>query len=122
LRAADLLLTDASSVAVEYTLLDRPMVFIDVPKLLKNVLKRGAPLDLETHGRKTGQLARTPDEVIAAIEDGLEHPAALSSIRRETAERVFSAPGHAAERVAGIVRWAAGLDPAPPADVEVLQA
>ena len=120
LRAADLLLSDASSVAVEYTLLDRPMVFIDVPKLLKNVLKRGAPLDLETHGRKIGRLARTPEEVIAEIERGLAEPNAQSEVRRQTAAHVFSAPGKAAERVAEIVRWAAGLRAAPPADIEVL--
>ena len=120
LRAADLLLSDASSVAVEYTLLDRPMVFIDVPRLLKNVLKRGAPLDLETHGRKIGRLARTPEEVVAEIERGLADPTAQSDVRRRTAAQVFSAPGHAAERVAEIVRWSAGLRPAPPADVEVL--
>jgi CDP-glycerol glycerophosphotransferase (TagB/SpsB family) len=120
LRAADLLLSDASSVAVEYTLLDRPMVFIDVPKLLKNVLKRGAPLDLETHGRKIGRIARTADEVVAEISWGLENPAAQSEIRRQTAARVFSSPGRAADRVAQIVRWSAGLEPGPPAEVERL--
>lgn len=120
LRAADLLLSDASSVAVEYTLLDRPIVFIDVPKLLKNVLKRGAPLDLETHGRKIGRVARTPEEVVAEIERGLADPVAQSELRRQTAAEVFSAPGRAADRVAEIVRWSAGLQPAPPADVEVL--
>jgi hypothetical protein len=120
LRAADLLLSDASSVAVEYTLLDRPMVFIDVPKLLKNVLKRGAPLDLETHGRKIGRLARSPEDVIAEIERGLADPLAQSELRRQTAAQVFSAPGRAAQRVAEIVRWSAGLQPGPPADVEVL--
>lgn len=121
LRSADLLLTDASSVAVEYTLLDRPIVFIDVPKLLKNVLKRGAPLDLETHGRNTGRLARTPDEVVDAIAAGLADPSEHGELRRTTASRVFHGPGGAADRVAGVVRWAAGLDPAIPAGVDVLE-
>ena len=121
LRAADLLLTDASSVAVEYTLLDRPIVFIDVPKLLLNVLKRGAPLDLETHGRKIGQLAKSPGEVVAAIERGLSEPEERGELRRETAAGVFHAPGGAAERVTRIVRWSAGLETGPPADVELLE-
>src|SRR6185503_19724558 len=34
LKAADLLITDASSVAFEYTLVDRPIIFLDVPRML----------------------------------------------------------------------------------------
>jgi CDP-glycerol glycerophosphotransferase (TagB/SpsB family) len=121
LLAADLLLTDASSVAVEYTLVDRPMVFIDVPKLLKNVLTRGAPLDLSTYGRKIGTLARTAEEVVAEIDRGLAAPDSHGELRRATAKDVFHGPGGAAERVAAVVRWAAGLRPGLPSDVEVLQ-
>ncbi len=44
LAIADLLLTDASSVSMEYTLRDKPMVFIDVPKLLQNVMDRDLAL------------------------------------------------------------------------------
>jgi hypothetical protein len=91
-----------------------------VPQLLKNVVKRGAPLDLETHGRKIGRLAHTPAEVIAEIEGGLADPKAQSEVRRHTAAQVFAAPGRAAERVAEIVRWSAGLRAAPPGEVEVL--
>ena len=61
-----------------------------------------------------------PDEVIAEIEGGLADPKAQSEVRRQTAAQVFAAPGRAAERVAEIVRWSAGLRPAPPADVEFL--
>ncbi len=89
--------------------------------MLLNVLKRGAPLDLETHGRKIGQLAKSPGEVVAAIERGLSEPDERGELRRETAAGVFHAPGGAAERVARIVRWSAGLEPGPPADVELLE-
>jgi hypothetical protein len=121
LLAADLLLTDASSVAVEYTLVDRPMVFIDVPKLLKNVLTRGAPLDLATYGRRIGALAHNAEEVVAEIDRGLAAPAARSELRRAMAGDVFHEPGGAAERVAEVVRWAAGLRPDLPSGVEVLE-
>ena len=121
LRASDLLLTDASSVAVEYTLLDRPMVFIDVPKLLKNVLDRGAPLDLTTYGRKIGTVASTPAEVVTQIEHGLAAPAAGSDLRRAMAREVFHRPGGASARVTAAVRWAAGLQAELPDDVRVLQ-
>jgi CDP-glycerol glycerophosphotransferase (TagB/SpsB family) len=121
LLAADLLLTDASSVAIEYTLLDRPIVFIDVPKLLKNVTRRGAPLDLTTHGRKIGSLARTPAEVVREIESGLERPGERGELRRATARDVFHDPGGATERVVSIVRWAAGLQPDLPRGIEALE-
>lgn len=121
LLAADLLLTDASSVAVEFTLVDRPMVFIDVPKLLKKVTTLGAPLDLSTHGRKIGGLARTPAEVIREIELGFEKPEMRGELRRATARDVFHDPGNASERVAAVVRWAAGLRPGLPPDVEVVR-
>ena len=49
---ADLLITDASSVANEYTLLDRPIVFIDVPELFELTLSKHARLDLEARAKK----------------------------------------------------------------------
>ena len=121
LRAADLLLTDASSVAVEYTLMDRPMVFIDVPKLLRNVLDRGAPLDLATYGRRIGRIARTPGEVVQEIQRGLEDPAAEGELRRAMARDVFHEPGDATGRVEEVVRWAAGLRPQLPPGIESLE-
>jgi hypothetical protein len=118
LRAADLLLTDASSVAVEYTLLDRPIVFIDVPKLLMNALKRGAPLDLSTYGRKIGLLAKTPGEVVPAIERALSEPDRQREQRRSMARHLFHAPGGAVDRVTNVMLYAAGLLPGLPDDVE----
>jgi hypothetical protein len=109
LRAADLLLTDASSVSVEYTLLDRPIVFLDVPELLEVIVDRGGALDLETHGRKGGTLVARPEDVVPAIARGLADPARHGELRRATARDVFHDPGRATERVAGVVLHAAGL-------------
>ena len=64
---ADLLISDASSVANEFALLDRPIVFLDVPELIELTLRKGARLDLETWGRKGGVVV--PD-VPAALERG----------------------------------------------------
>ena len=121
LLAADLLVSDASSVAVEYALLDRPIVFIEVPRLLKNVTKRGAPLDLTTYGRRIGRLVGRPAELVREIDEALSHPATESKLRRAMARDVFHLPGGAAERVAGVVRWAAGTAATLPAEVEVLR-
>lgn len=122
LKAADLLLTDASSVAVEYTLLDRPIVFIDVPTLFARVDERSEAMDLNTYGRKIGVVVEKPTGLVQAIADALAHPGRESPLRRRMAAHVFHAPGGAAERVAGVVRHAAGLDEGLPAGVDTLLA
>ncbi len=121
LYAADLLLSDASSVAVEYTLLDRPIVFLDVPKLLSNVTAKGAALDLDTYGRKIGTLVRDVREVVPAVKDSLAHPEREGEIRKTMAKDVFYDPGRAAARVAGVVLYAAGLECSLPDDAKVLE-
>ena len=91
------------------------------PKIsLRNVVKRGAPLDLTTYGRKIGLLAKTPDEVSAAVRRALDDPQGQSATRRAMARDVFHAPGGSAERVAGVVRHAAGLLDGLPGGVEEL--
>ena len=94
---ADLLLTDASSVSNEYALLDRPMVFLDVPQLLAAMTRKGVALDLDTWGRKGGITARWPDEAVEAIQWSLAHPRHASKLRRAMARDLFYNPGHATE-------------------------
>ncbi len=121
LHAADVLLTDASSVAVEYTLLDRPIVFLDVPKLFDRIRKRAPALDLDTYGRKIGAVVKSPEDLVDALADGLAHPHREQEIRRRMAAHVFHAPGSAAQRVADVVRHAADLAPDLPDGVEVVR-
>ncbi len=121
LKTADLLITDASSVAVEYTLLDRPIIFLDVPKLFKRIQRRAPALDLTTYGRRIGTVVRDADDVVAAVEDCLQHPEREAEVRRAMARHVFHRPGRAAERVKGVVLHAAGLTPDLPADVELVR-
>lgn len=97
LLASDLLITDASSVANEYTLLDRPIVFLDVPELLQLTQAKGAALDLQTWGRKGGIVAASPEEVVGAVDAGLAGSERLSAIRQAIAEDLFYHPGHATE-------------------------
>jgi hypothetical protein len=120
LRVADVLLTDASSVAVEYTLLDRPIVFLDVPKLFARVKKRAPNLDLDTYGRRIGRIAATPAEAIEVIGDALAHPGRERDVRRAMARHVFHDPGGAVNRVAEVVLHAAGLCDALPPNLEEL--
>ena len=95
LSIADLLITDASSVANEYALLDRPIVFIDVPELIALTLKKGARLDLETWGRKGGEVVSDVSQAIEAVEAGLADPAQRSAIRRAMVDDLFFNPGQA---------------------------
>ncbi len=95
---ADLLITDASSVASEYSLLDRPMVFLDVPELLANALaKNGSMADLDCWGRRAGTLVSEPRQVVAAVEDALAHPERHGELRRAMASDLFFHPGQATE-------------------------
>lgn len=97
LLIADLLLTDASSVANEFALLDRPVVFLDVPELLEITRRKGARLDLDTWGRKGGEVAHGPDEALEGIEAALARPAAHSVVRKAMVADLFFNPGRATE-------------------------
>lgn len=97
LFAADLLITDASSVSSEYSLLDRPMVFLDVPDLLRRAAKKESALDLETFGRRGGVLVERPEDVVAAVRGSFAAPKLHSEVRRSMAENLFFNPGRATE-------------------------
>lgn len=94
---ADLLITDASSVANEYTLLNRPIVFLDVPQLLEESKAKGSFIDLETWGRRGGIIASNPAEVEAAVSFGLSQSDHLSEVRTAIAQHLFYNPGCATE-------------------------
>lgn len=96
LRLADLLLSDASSVTSEYALLDRPMVFLDVPQLLKKATKTGA-LDTETWGRRAGVIVESPEQIVAVVDGELADPGRLSPVRQAMAADLFYNPGRATD-------------------------
>lgn len=104
LFVADLLVTDASSVSNEYSLLDRPMVFLDVPQLLAAMEKKSVALDLDTWGRKGGTVTRWPDEAVDAVEWSLAHPQHGSPVRRAMAADLFYNPGRATEAAVSWIR------------------
>lgn len=104
LHAADLLITDASSVSNEFALLDRPMVFLDVPQLIAALQKKGVAIDLDTWGRKGGTLARWPDEAMDAVAWALAHPRAHGAVRRAMAKDLFYNPGRATDAAVAWVR------------------
>lgn len=109
LFVADLLVTDASSVSNEYSLMNRPMVFLDVPQMLETMQKKGVALDLDTWGRKGGVTVRWPDEAVEAVEWSLAHPRHGSPTRRAMARDLFYNPGRAADAAMSWIRERLGL-------------
>jgi hypothetical protein len=102
MAAADLLISDASSVSNEFSLLDRPMVFLDVPQLLAHMQRKGVALDLDTWGRKGGLVAQWPDDAVKAVAWSLAHPRSDSGVRRAMARDLFFNPGSATDAA---LRW-----------------
>ncbi len=89
---ADVLLTDGSSAANEYTLLDRPILFIETPELWK---KYEASADLDTWGLKAGTAVADPADLPRALEHALAHPKESSATRQAVARDLFFNPGRA---------------------------
>jgi len=106
---ADLLITDASSVANEYALLDRPMVFIDVPELLQLTRRKGARLDLETWGRKGGTVVPDVTSAVEAVGAGLAAPHKHSGVRRALVQDLFFNRGHATQAAMSWLKGELGL-------------
>lgn len=97
LMLSDALITDASSVANEYTLLDRPIVFLDVHELLRVSLESGAALDDHDWDRKGGVVVDRPADVADAVLEALADGDRLSHVRRAIAQDLFYNPGCATE-------------------------
>ena len=92
---ADLLVTDASSVSSEYALLDRPMVFLDVPKLLASSASQGSMVDLDTWGRRCGDVVLQAADVEEAVAHALAHPERHAAVRQAMAADLFYNAGRA---------------------------
>lgn len=101
---SDLLITDASSVATEFCLLDRPIVWLDVPELFAQY-----PL-ADMDFRKTGPVVKGPHELLPVIEKSLSEPQSFSPVRQKVAQEVFHLPGSATERAMRILYQLLELD------------
>ena len=92
LAAADVMITDHSSVGFEYLLLDRPVVRIEVPELLKEANVNPEYVELLAEASHT---VRTPGEAIGAVEQVLAQPNQRSTARRAIAAELFHSAGNA---------------------------
>ena len=95
LFVSDILLSDASSVANEYTVLDKPIIYFISPKIFE---RYGAGQDHKTWGTKAGTVVKTVEELNAAVKRSLENPGELSDVRQALANDLFYKPGTATQR------------------------
>lgn len=98
LLAADVLVSDVSGVALEYLLLDRPVVYLACPDFFRGI---GAPPDggpslLVNAGRPAGTEVGNMDDLARAVREALAHPERQSAERQKIARRLVYNPGHAA--------------------------
>lgn len=106
LVAADVMISDHSSAAFEYLLLDRPLVRIELPELIAqaNVHPDYVQLLAEASHNVT-DAAQAADAVAQALAD----PAPLSPARRRVAADLFYRPGTASARSAAALYEAIDL-------------
>lgn len=95
LAAADLLITDHSSVGFEYLLLDRPLIRIDIPELIEQTDINPDYVDLM---REVSTTVHDVSQTLKAVEVCLGDPQCRSQSRRAVAGELFYEPGTATAR------------------------
>jgi hypothetical protein len=106
--AADVLVTDHSSVGFEYLLRDRPVVRIEMPELIRRA--DIAPEYVELLAAASINTSGVGDTVLA-VERALADPGSGSCARRQVAAELFHSPGNATRNVVHELCAAMGLDP-----------
>jgi hypothetical protein len=105
LAAADVLVTDHSSIGFEFLVLDRPVIVFDAPDLAKTARINPEKVALL---RSVASVVRTPADTARAAARALAHPQALSAARRQVAADLFfeagSATGRAVTLLNGVLR------------------
>jgi hypothetical protein len=101
LAAAEVMITDHSSVGFEYLVLDRPLIVFDAPDL-----PRAARVNPEKVAllRSAATVAASPEDAGRAAIAALADPERLSAARRRVARDLLFEPGGATARAAALVR------------------
>ena len=108
LSASDLMVTDVSSVALEFITLDKPVIYIDCPDFYEITLKKVYSAFGDTTadfvrndpkanaGRHVGTVVWDIDDLPGAVEKCLADPDALSEARKSFARQLSYNSGNAA--------------------------
>jgi glycosyltransferase involved in cell wall biosynthesis len=100
MAASDAMVSDHSSIAFEYMLLDRPIVVIDRPALIS---KAAVSPEKVRRLRAAADVAADPQEVTNTVLAALRQPERLSGERRRTAADLFFEPGTATNRALALI-------------------
>ncbi|MBK8551380.1 MAG: CDP-glycerol glycerophosphotransferase family protein [Ignavibacteria bacterium] len=112
LSASDVMVTDLSSVALEFIILDKPVIYIDCPDFFDKTLKKtysnfgDTTADFVRNdpkanaGRHVGTVVNNINKLPEAIEKCLENPGEHSAKRRNFAKQLSYNPGNAANTAA----------------------
>jgi glycosyltransferase involved in cell wall biosynthesis len=100
LAAADALVSDHSSIAFEYMVLDRPIVIVDCPELIAQAAINPEKVQ---RLRSAADVVASATELPAAVRRALAWPERLSPARRRTAEDLFYRPGTATDRAVALI-------------------
>jgi CDP-glycerol:poly(glycerophosphate) glycerophosphotransferase len=101
MAAADVMVTDHSSVGFEYLVLDRPLIVYEAPDLAR--VARINPEKIASL-RRAAAVVRTVEELAHAAVVEHAHPDRLSAARRRIADEMFHAPGGATARAVDLLR------------------
>jgi len=101
LAAADLMVTDHSSIGFEYLVLDRPLLVYDAPDLPRAARINTEKIELL---RSAATVVATPQHLASAASLALHESHRLSSARRQVAREMFFEPGRATGRSVALLR------------------
>jgi CDP-glycerol glycerophosphotransferase (TagB/SpsB family) len=114
--ACDAMVADFSTIALEFMLLDRPVVYIDCPGFFESHLKRYGydPALMKSDdrfnaGRNCGVVVDGLSDLARAVKRSLDYPDELSYKRRDMTKLLLYNPGHASEVAADTVMELLGL-------------
>src|SRR5262249_40360629 len=101
LAAADVMVTDHSSIGFEFLVLDRPLIVFDAPDLAA-----AARVNIEKVMllQSAATVTRTPEETARAACRAIANPAPQSDARRQVAREMFFEPGGATNRAVDLIR------------------
>jgi hypothetical protein len=122
LAASDLMVTDVSSVALEYLVLDRPIIYFDSPAFFEKTISavysefgyagyKGDPRKdpMLNAGRHTGIVIGGAVELPEAVQRCLANPQELSTRRQDLISQLLYNPGSAARAAAETIERLAQL-------------
>ena len=101
LAAADIMVTDHSSVGFEYLVLDRPLLIFDTPGLVEAARINPEKVALL---RSAATVVHTVEELVSAAAAECVSPQHRSVERRRVAREMFHDPGRATDRAVALIR------------------